>query len=145
MTNRYLWERIAGPDPSIRAADADRERTADRLRTSHAEGRLDMTEFQERLEQCYQANTLGELALLVRDLPRPDEQLERSQAGLLARRWRLGSLAPILILLILVAALTGHHHVFWLWIPLLFLIWRMSWWRRRRFSTNARHRPDGWI
>src|SRR5262249_2818389 len=65
MTNQYLWARIAGPDPNLRAADADRERVAERLRAGHAEGRLDIDELQERLERCFESKTLGELRELV--------------------------------------------------------------------------------
>ena len=95
MTNQYLWERIAGRDLHIRAADADRERLAERLRKSHAEGRLDMEEFQQRLERCYEAKTLGELSELVRDLPRQDEPAERAAksgpSDVPGRRRALGS------------------------------------------------------
>jgi hypothetical protein len=143
MTNQYFWDRIAGRDPNLRAADADRERIAERLRTNHAEGRLDMTEFQQRLERCYEAKTLGELGELVRDLPRQDEQEERPSFGWF-RPWRLAPLAPILIALIVVTAATGHH-VFWLWIPLVFVLWRMPWWRRRRSWAGPRRGFDGWI
>ena len=59
MTNQYLWDRLAGRDPKLRAADADRERIAERLRKGHAEGRLDMDEFQHRLERCLEARTFG--------------------------------------------------------------------------------------
>ncbi|MFJ8104304.1 DUF1707 domain-containing protein [Streptomyces sp. NPDC096132] len=55
--------------PDLRASDADRERVAEVLRDALAEGRLDMTEFEERLEQTYQARTYGELAPITRDLP----------------------------------------------------------------------------
>ncbi|MFJ5263579.1 DUF1707 domain-containing protein [Streptomyces sp. NPDC088387] len=55
--------------PELRASDADRERVAEVLRDALAEGRLDMTEFEERLEQTYQARTYGELAPITRDLP----------------------------------------------------------------------------
>lgn len=130
MTNQYLWDRIAGRDPSIRAADADRERIAERLRKSHAEGRLDLTEFQERLDRCYQARTLGELGHLVSDLPRQDEQ-DRRRSPRLLQSWRLAPLVPVLIALIALTVATGHHHLFWLWLPLVFLLWRMAWWRRR--------------
>jgi hypothetical protein len=144
MTNNYFLDRIAGRDPDLRAADADRERTAERLRTSHAEGRLDMAEFQERLERCYAAKTLGELRELVADLPRQDED-ERSSVGWFRPwRWRLGPLAPILIALIVVSAATGHH-VFWLWIPLLFLFWRLSGWRRSHWMAGARRGPNDWV
>ncbi|WP_073946182.1 DUF1707 SHOCT-like domain-containing protein [Streptomyces kebangsaanensis] len=57
--------------PELRASDADRERVAEHLRDALAEGRLDMTEFEERLEAAYTARTYGELAPLTRDLPVP--------------------------------------------------------------------------
>lgn len=146
MTNQhYFLARVAGRDPNIRAADADRERIAERLRKSHAEGRLDMTEFQERLERCYEAKTLGDLRELVKDLPRQEQQPERrSFARFLPVGLRTVPLVPILFALLVVAAATGHH-VFWLWIPLLFLFWRMSWWRRRRRWAAPRRGPDDWI
>ncbi|MYW46531.1 DUF1707 domain-containing protein [Streptomyces sp. SID161] len=53
----------------LRASDADRERVAEVLRDAVAEGRLDMEEFEERLEAAYTARTYGELAPLTRDLP----------------------------------------------------------------------------
>ncbi|MEV6551548.1 DUF1707 domain-containing protein [Streptomyces sp. NPDC051597] len=57
--------------PEMRASDAERERVAEALRDAVAEGRLDMEEFEERLEAAYKARTHGELAPLVRDLPAP--------------------------------------------------------------------------
>lgn len=146
MTNQYILARLAGRDPNLRAADADRERIAERLRRCHAEGRLDMEEFQERLEHCYAAKTFGELAELVRDLPRQDEPEERRSLGWLrAWHWRLRPLVPILLVLMLLSAASGHHHGFWLWIPLLFIVWRMSWWRRRRWLAGTRRGPGDWL
>jgi hypothetical protein len=142
MTNQYLWDRIVGRDPNLRAADADRERIAERLRKSHAEGRLDMTEFQERLERCYESKTFGQLDELVKDLPRQDEPNERP-ASPWFRPGRLATLVPILIAFFVLAVAVGHH-VFLLWIPLMFLFWRMSWYRRRRFWTGPRRGPDDW-
>jgi hypothetical protein len=55
--------------PELRASDADRERVAEVLRDALAEGRLDMTEFEERLDATYRARTYGELAPITRDLP----------------------------------------------------------------------------
>ncbi|MFF2508350.1 DUF1707 domain-containing protein [Streptomyces sp. NPDC058067] len=58
------------PDlPMLRASDADRERVAEALRDAVAEGRLDMEEFEERLEATYKARTYGELEPITRDLP----------------------------------------------------------------------------
>ncbi|MEV6131526.1 DUF1707 domain-containing protein [Streptomyces violaceusniger] len=60
------------PDPAgMRASDAERERIAEVLREAVAEGRLDMEEFDERLNAAYTARTHGELEPLVRDLPVP--------------------------------------------------------------------------
>ncbi|MFI9394759.1 DUF1707 domain-containing protein [Streptomyces bauhiniae] len=61
--------RSPGPVPDLRASDADRERVAEILRDGLAEGRLDMAEFEERLESAYTARTYGELAPLTSDLP----------------------------------------------------------------------------
>ncbi|MER7487634.1 DUF1707 domain-containing protein [Streptomyces sp. NPDC126497] len=59
------------PLPDLRASDADRERVAEILRDALAEGRLDMGEFEERLDATYKARTYGELTPITRDLPDP--------------------------------------------------------------------------
>ncbi|QKV97823.1 DUF1707 and DUF2154 domain-containing protein [Streptomyces sp. NA02950] len=55
----------------MRASDAERERIAEVLREAVAEGRLDMEEFEERLDAAYKARTHAQLEPLVRDLPVP--------------------------------------------------------------------------
>jgi len=55
--------------PAIRAADADRERTAGALATHAARGRLDAEELEERCQVAYRARTLAELERLTHDLP----------------------------------------------------------------------------
>lgn len=57
--------------PEMRASDAERERVAERLREAVAEGRLDMEEFEQRLDATFKARTHGELVPLVSDLPAP--------------------------------------------------------------------------
>ena len=47
--------------PDIRASDAERERVATELRGHAAEGRLDVDELDERLQQAYAARTRGDL------------------------------------------------------------------------------------
>lgn len=56
-------------DPRMRASDADRERTALLLREHHAEGRLTVEEFHDRLDKVFEAKTIGELDALTADLP----------------------------------------------------------------------------
>lgn len=56
----------------MRAGDDDRQRVADRLKTALDEGRIDLHEYDERLQQAYAARTYGELNGLLDDLPAPD-------------------------------------------------------------------------
>jgi uncharacterized protein DUF1707 len=59
-------------NPSVRASDADRDRTARLLREHHAVGRLDPEEFNERLDRAMEARTIDELDQLTADLPAID-------------------------------------------------------------------------
>ena len=59
---------LVGELPEIRASDADRERTAQVLRRSGANGQLTVDELDERVEAAYSAMTRGELERLVEDL-----------------------------------------------------------------------------
>jgi hypothetical protein len=56
-------------DPFVRASDADRDAVAGLLRDAHAEGRLTVEEFTERLDAAYAARTHGDLVPLTSDLP----------------------------------------------------------------------------
>ncbi|MFF5702217.1 DUF1707 domain-containing protein [Streptomyces sp. NPDC012794] len=58
----------AGPS-GLRASDADRDRIAQTLSDALAEGRLSPEEHAERLDTLYAVKTVGELDVLVRDLP----------------------------------------------------------------------------
>lgn len=55
--------------PAMLASHADRERAVDVLRAGYAEGRLEQPEFEKRVTRAYTARTVGDLALLVADLP----------------------------------------------------------------------------
>ena len=142
MNNESFWGFGFGRDPKLRAADADREATAERIRRGHAEGRLDTTELQQRLERCYEAKTLGELDELVTDLPRESEA--KSPPRFAVQRWRLVPLIPFLIALIAICAITGHH-VFWVLIPLMFLVYRSCWWHRRPSRIVGGRGPGTWL
>ncbi len=56
-------------DPALRASDADRDAVADRLRAAHAEGRLTVEEFGDRVDAALTARTMGDLAPITADLP----------------------------------------------------------------------------
>jgi hypothetical protein len=70
----------AGPTDTARAADADREAVAERLRIAAGEGRLDLEELDDRLGQAYGARTYGQLRALVADLPAQPVSLPRPDA-----------------------------------------------------------------
>ncbi|MFD1147987.1 DUF1707 SHOCT-like domain-containing protein [Saccharothrix hoggarensis] len=53
----------------VRASDAERELVQLWLRRAHADGSLDLAEFDARVVRSWQAKTRGDLALLVADLP----------------------------------------------------------------------------
>ena len=60
----------ADQDPaSLRASDKDRESAAEVLREAVGDGRLNMTELDERLEAVYEAKTYAELEPIIGDLP----------------------------------------------------------------------------
>ena len=53
----------------LRASDADRSAVAQRLQVAVDEGRLTLTDYDERLQQAYAARTYGELERVTADLP----------------------------------------------------------------------------
>ena len=60
------------PSPEgMRASDADRERAAEALREAAAEGRLDLEEINQRLDQVFAAKTYAELAPITAHIPSP--------------------------------------------------------------------------
>lgn len=126
---------IFGRDPSLRAGDADREATAERLRQSRGEGRLDVQEFQERIDRCYKTKTVGELEQLVIDLPRERPR----QRPLRLQRLPIVPLPAVLSGTAVLAAAVWHHgaHGAWVLLPLFFLLRFLLWpyrpWRRRGF------------
>ncbi|MFD7085321.1 DUF1707 domain-containing protein [Streptomyces sp. NPDC002181] len=61
----------AAAPAGLRASDADRDRIAHILADALAEGRLTADEHSERLDSLYAVKTVGELEVLVRDLPAP--------------------------------------------------------------------------
>jgi hypothetical protein len=53
----------------MRASDGDRQAVADQLKTALDDGRLDLHEYDERLQRTYSAKTYGDLQSLLADLP----------------------------------------------------------------------------
>jgi hypothetical protein len=60
---------VAERREDLRAADADRQFVAERLRDALNEGRLSLGEYDDRLKEAYAARTYGDLDRLLGDLP----------------------------------------------------------------------------
>jgi len=69
------------PGGGIRASDAERDATVERLSRAAGDGRLTLEEFSQRMEQATAATTRAELSRLIADLP-----AEPAVAGGPARR-----------------------------------------------------------
>ncbi len=119
----------------IRAADADREHVAERLRKAAAEGRLETAELEERLEAVFSARTYGELEALTRDLPRDGRPAPRSRRSLPVP-WPVAALAFLIVMPMVVAfaiaAVVLVASVFMLW-GLVAAIAMCAFGRRMRF------------
>jgi hypothetical protein len=94
----------------MRASDADRERITARLREHFAEGRLTREELDERVAAVLNAKTLGDLRVLMTDLPEPEPVLPQAaglqpMAGPVVFARRGPRLLPLLMLLAFLAIL----------------------------------------
>ena len=59
---------VSGPR-DLRCSDVDRERVAEALRAAAGDGRLTLSELEERLDATFRARTYGDLEPMTRDLP----------------------------------------------------------------------------
>ncbi|MEV0056091.1 DUF1707 domain-containing protein [Saccharopolyspora shandongensis] len=76
-------------DRSLRASDAERAETAQRLTEAVGAGRLTLAEFTDRVDAAYQAVARGELAELEADLPAAPSNLPAEPADETKRRWKI--------------------------------------------------------
>jgi hypothetical protein len=109
----------------LRASHADRERVAEQLRLAVDDGRLTLSEYDERLRAAYAATTTAELAAMTADLPaaRPATPVPTRARGAgreWAQAWR-GWLGGAVIMIGIWAATSiasGDLRSFWPAIPL---------------------------
>jgi len=137
MAEEMNYSHRSGPrDRRLRVGTAERDAVAEILRREHVAGKLDNTEFDERLERCLSAKTYRELDELLADLP--IEELSPRPA-----RWSFPPWGFLLVLpLIGVAIVASHGHAVWLLVPLFwFGACRFFWggFGRRRWGYGARH------
>jgi hypothetical protein len=129
----------------MRASDAEREQMAHILRTAMGEGRLDLTEGEERLAAAYGATYRDELGGLAADLPdggrRALAQLPEARAA--ARRDAGRRLGGLVFIAAALAGLWALSLTTWLIIPLVFVTLGMmkhAAWRHH----HHHHAHRGW-
>ena len=74
------------PTAGIRASDAERDATIERLSTAAGDGRLTLEEFSQRMELATSARTRADLDRLVTDLPRDVAAAGTAVTGVLPPR-----------------------------------------------------------
>ncbi len=135
----------------MRAGDADRQSVADQLRAALDEGRLDLHEYDERLQQAYGAKTYAELDVLLGDLPASvPAQRREAVPGRddVTRRWLIhvwSSYLPVVAITVgiwlVTSILAGDPLYFWpMWVAGpwgLGLIYQT-------IGGLARHEPQKW-
>lgn len=62
-------------EDGLRISDADRKAAAELLQVAHDEGRLSLTEYDDRLQQAYAAVVRSDLNRITADLPEPSDGL----------------------------------------------------------------------
>jgi hypothetical protein len=116
----------------MRVSDAERSEIADRLSEHYGEGRLDQSEFSDRLDRAMSAKTQSDLNGLLADLPGqgppppgkpgkpgkpPRPRSQRPGIG------RILLLALIVIIAVSVAQALLHTYMFWILVALGAFIW----------------------
>ena len=117
--------------PRMRAGDADRAKTVEKLGRHLAEGRLSVDEFDERVSSAHAAVHLDELPPLLADLPADPPPPARRPAGPPAWLPPAGAVVLIALLLSWSAVMAVHGIPPVLPLLLLFLVGRNRRWHRR--------------
>jgi hypothetical protein len=122
-----------------RASDADRATVSEQLRRALSDGRITLTEFDDRLAATYQARTYGDLAVLTGDLPATVTALPAPTSGQWApasgpspheltrsylRRHVLQWLGGAMIITIVASLFTVSSDIDdYSWVPAVLLFW----------------------
>jgi len=117
---------MSGADDTIRASDAERDAVVEELRRHAADGRLTMTEFEDRVAEALAARTRGDLAPVLRELPPLPEP---SQQGETRRRPRSPVRLPQFVIVAVIAvAVIAMLRVgaWWMIFPMFWIVGGMT-------------------
>jgi DUF1707 SHOCT-like domain/2TM domain len=127
MDNRLMT--ATATNPSDRAGDRDRQKTAARLGQALAQGYLQINEYDQRVQAAFQTQTTGELRELLADLPverirraDPRRRAARVAAARIGVRIHLGAYVAMTIVVLTIwaaVAVTTDASYFWPIWPIL--------------------------
>jgi hypothetical protein len=120
----------------VRIGHAERERAATLLGEHFAAGRLDMAEFDERIQRVYAARTAGELEPLFADLP-DTRPAARPQTATTRRQFEVARIGLIIAVLLACVAWIALLRIPPFFVFPLFWIVAMS--RGRRWAHHRRY------
>ena len=102
----------------VRIGDAEREQVAQRLHVHVGSGRLDLAEFEQRIDAAYQARTRGELAAVLADLPERTEgprPARPARSRVVAAAWAPWVLAGTISMVVWLATSLGAGALLYFW------------------------------
>jgi Domain of unknown function (DUF1707) len=109
---RGAGSRVVTTDPRMRVSQAERDAVVEDLSRHTSEGRLDLAEFEQRVDEALAAKTRGELDNVLRELPaaRP----RGSSRPHASPRPRPDLVPKLLIVGVVVGAMLGAPWLLWL-------------------------------
>jgi hypothetical protein len=128
------------PYQQMRVSDAERSDVADALSKHYSDGRLDETEFNDRLQKAMSAKTRADLSGLLVDLPPiapPPPPVRRGHA---LGRVALLTFAVLLFAFAVSSPMWTWHFPWLLFAIVLFFVWRGAF----RHSRWHRHSHGDW-
>ncbi|PSL54776.1 uncharacterized protein DUF1707 [Saccharothrix carnea] len=103
-----------------RAADDDRNAVVEELTRAHTEGRLTLTEFDERTRAAHEARTYAELSALTADLPpdapAPVPQRPNAVVRAMTGAWLAASAVNVLVWGVISLSLGEVLYPWWIWV-----------------------------
>jgi hypothetical protein len=104
----------------LRAADADRQQVADRLKAALDEGRLSLHEYDDRLRLAWAARTYADLTQVVHDLPAAGARSADVRARAAAEAKRAARRLPmaLMVLWTIYGAIAAVNVMVWLLVVL---------------------------
>jgi Flp pilus assembly protein TadB len=142
-TGGFQYRRRGPSNPGMRVSDAERTAVADQLSRHYGDGRLDQTEFDERMHKAMTAKTQADFAGIFDDLPDlhdPDAPAMAASPPPVPRRRPGVPLIRLLffaVLAVVAVAVVGHmltHSLLlWLAVAVIAFLWLRDNSRGRRY------------